>query len=356
MKFFKFLNLIVILYSTSLFATPQFAREQQVNCSACHTNIPMLNKTGQSFLRNGFRFSSEDKTSLKKFLYLDKNDSRHIPIAIMLRENYSTNNYISSQKVKLYAGGSITKNLSFFALTKKSFNTSKGKNVPNFFEEKTSRAYFQLNSQENKHVLRVGLISPFTQFGNIQKAFSDSEIKGGKYYKTPKKKASFSNIKGAEYSYLLRNKWLFLFSYGKTIMNREQFISGVKYSTDTDLNIGIMFNKLKDNKQYDYSLLFPIEKIYNDFILNTVFVYKNSKNINSYYGMENSLVYTINDSSNIRAILNLDKDSKNNKSYSYALSYTKLFKSRWMLRIAAIKIDSITKDNDYINTSFSLYF
>jgi hypothetical protein len=316
----------------------------------------MLNKTGQNFLRNGFRFSLKDKTSLKKFLYPDKNSSRHIPIAFMLRENYSTNNHDSSQKIKLYAGGSITQNLSFFALTKKAFNTAKRKNTPNFFEEKTSRAYFQVNAQENKHVIRVGLMSPFTQFGNIQKAFSDSEIKGENYYKTPQKQASFSNFKGAEYSYLLDNKWLFLFSYGKTILEKEQFVTGVKYYSDSDLNVGMMYNKLKDNKKYNYSLLFPIEKSYNNFILNTVFVYKNNKTLNNYYGMENSLVYTINDTSNIRAILNIDKDSNDDKNYSYTLSYTKLLQSRWMLRLTAIKIDGATKNNEYINTSLSLYF
>ena len=356
MKIFNFLIFIVFTYTTSLFATPQFAREQQVNCSVCHTNIPMLTKTGKSFLRNGFRFSKTDKTSLKKFLYPNEDTPRHFPFALMLKEVYSTNNHDNLEKIKLFSGGSLTQNLSFFALTKKTFNHIKGKETPNLFQEKTSKIYFQLNEQENKHVLRIGLMSPFTQFGNTKKAFSDSEIKGGSYYKTPQKQASFLNYKGAEYSYLLNNKWLFLFSYGKTLSDKKQFITGMKYSTDTNLNISVIYNKLKNNEKYNYSLLFPIEKTYNNFILNTVFVYKNNININNYYGIENSLVYNINDSSNIRTIINIDKDKNDEKNYSYSLSYTKILQSRWMFRLTTIKIDTERKNNDYINSSFSLYF
>jgi hypothetical protein len=181
MKSFKLLVFIVFVYTTSLFATPEFAREQQADCSVCHTNIPMLNATGESYLRNGFRFSSVDETSLKKFLSPKDKKSRHIPFAVMLRESYSSRNSDDSQKVKLYTGGTLSKNLSFFAVTQKVFNNSEGKNSnePDFFDEKSSRAYLQLNLDDDKHVFRVGLMSPYTQFGNIQKAFADSSLKGG---------------------------------------------------------------------------------------------------------------------------------------------------------------------------------
>ena len=56
-----FLSLLVMLFgiSTQVQATPVFASQYNMNCNACHSMMPTLNKTGLKFLRNGFRFSKK---------------------------------------------------------------------------------------------------------------------------------------------------------------------------------------------------------------------------------------------------------------------------------------------------------
>lgn len=46
----------VLLASASLKATPQFARQYQLDCSYCHVAPPRLNDRGLAFLVNGYRF------------------------------------------------------------------------------------------------------------------------------------------------------------------------------------------------------------------------------------------------------------------------------------------------------------
>ncbi len=46
---------------TNATATPQFARETQLQCSACHTYVPRLNQFGQTFYTNGLRLPGQPK-------------------------------------------------------------------------------------------------------------------------------------------------------------------------------------------------------------------------------------------------------------------------------------------------------
>jgi hypothetical protein len=64
------------------------------------------------------------------------------------------------------------------------FTTIKTKAINrNFFRKKVhapifNSTYFQLNLNESEHVIRVGLLSPYTQFTNIARSTSDSGLKG----------------------------------------------------------------------------------------------------------------------------------------------------------------------------------
>ncbi|MRJ02570.1 MAG: hypothetical protein GXO19_03225 [Epsilonproteobacteria bacterium] len=201
-------------------ALPQFAREYQTDCSTCHTNIPMLNETGESFLRNGFRFSPEDLPSLKEFIV--HGERQYEPFGALLGLTYrdKTERESLSGKVKLYFAGTLNKTISLFASSRQNINT-KNPRAPKLFEEQSSRAYIQLVHNEPDHLLRAGLMLPFTQWGNLARSFTDSGlhgimrgIPGREQYRSPLQRTGLGSYKGAEYSYLHDGKLLFLISYG----------------------------------------------------------------------------------------------------------------------------------------------
>ncbi len=222
------LFLLILLMIQVSWAIPQFAREYQTSCFTCHTNIPMLNETGESFLRNGFRFSPEDVASLKEFI--SHADSQYEPLGAMVGLNYSDKNKNSelTGKVKLYFAGTLNQYLSVFAMSRQNINTN-SPNAPKLFQEDSSIAYVNVAFDEPRHLLRAGLMAPFTQLGNIQRSFADSAlhglpsgVKGRNMYKSPLQRTGIGNIKGVEYSYLYNDKLLFLVSYGDPVAHNTQ--------------------------------------------------------------------------------------------------------------------------------------
>jgi len=452
MKTDKILLFSLVLYSTQSFATPEFAREYSVDCTTCHTMIPTLNETGKSFLRNGFRFSSEDKTTLKKIISPDKGESRPIPLSVMLNANYDTNSEDYQSKVKLYTGGTITKNLSFFGMTKDTFNTNNNNDNQDFFSQKSSRVYGQLNFGEDKHVIRVGLISPLTQFGNILKASADSGLKGNNttnqstnqnssgsqgsnshrqkygensgggqgqgqggqgsnaqgqgnssstsshqgqgqgqgsgmgghsggntHYQTPVQNASIGNIKGVEYSYLFNSKLLALVSYGESIdkgnqgsnsggggsssqhqqqsddSNNYQFTGGLQYKTDSGYSLGVIYNKYEKMGQDNFSILVPIEKDFDSAQFISTLVYRDETlQDDSYYGIENSLIYSITATDYLRGVVDYGVQDDVD-SYGLSLTYSKAYKYL-IFHITGARRDSGSSGENLLLGSLSLLF
>jgi len=423
MKKSKLLIFGIILYTTQSFATPQFAREYNVDCTTCHSMIPTLNETGKSFLRNGFRFTSDDKPTLKKIINPDKDESRPIPFSVMLNANYDTNSEDFQTKVKLYTGGTVTKNLSFFGLTKDNFNSNNNNDNQELFSQKSSRFYGQLNFDGDKHVIRVGLISPLTEFGNIQKAFADSGLKGhnttnqsnnqnssgsqgsnshrqkygqntqqgqrqnnmdgmnghghskgNTHYQTPIQNASIGNMKGLEYSYLFNNKLMALISYGESIdkgnqganskrnsqyQNSDddnyQFTGGFQYKTDNGYSISIIYNKYEKMGQDNFSILLPIEKSFDKAQLISTLVYKDETiQEDSYYGIENSLIYSITANDYIRGIIDYGLQDDED-SYGLSLTYSKAFKYM-LIHLTGARKDSGKNDENLFLGSISLLF
>jgi len=414
----------VLLSTMKISATPQFAREYGVACSTCHTMIPTLNETGKNFLRDGFRFSQEETPTLKKLIDPKDGEKRPIPLAVMLNANYDSQSEDIQEKVKLYTGGTITNNLSFFGLTKANFNGNND-DKSDFFTQSSSRAYFQLNLKGNEHVFRTGLISPLTQFGNIEKATADSGLKGhnaqdndqagnnqnynynkygyedsgnggtggyaqdndnghqgGSNYKTPVQNASIGNVKGVEYSYLYNDKLMFLVSYGKSIdegnggdngnensQNENSvntlnsgssdddysFVSGVNYKTDSGYNIGFIYNKYEKNGIDNESALIPIQKQFDKFGVVSTLVYKDETALeDSYYGIENSVTYSINEESYLRGIVNLDKQDDDN-NYGLSLTYSQMYKYFLFHITGARKVTEEDNENLFLGSVSFLF-
>ncbi len=412
MKLQYTLPLGLLIMATSLHATPNFAREYGVSCTTCHTMIPTLNETGEGFLRNGFRFSSEDKPTLQKILHPDTNQSRPIPLALMLNANYNSEQDDINTKVKLYGGGTLSKNLSFFGVTKDNFNDNNENQE--IFTQSSSRLYTQLNFKGNQHLIRVGLISPLTSFGNIQKASADAGLKGynendnsdhaqnntnslqkygnttthgnqgeaqqggNTHYQTPIQNATVGNIKGGEYSYLFQDKLLFLLSYGTPIDksnsnsdhgNSEnqttlysgdddyQMMGALRYSTDNGYKIGLIYNQYEKEGQENFSALLPIEKRFNKFHIVSTLVYRD-ENIqeDEYYGWENSLIYTLTEHDYLRGVIDVAQEGEeNDESYGLSLTYSKSYKSA-LFHLTGARRDTPEESENLFLGSVSLLF
>ena len=405
----RFLLFGMILYSTYAYATPNFAREYSADCMTCHTMIPTLNETGKSFLRNGFRFSKEDIPTLKKIIAPNKDESRPIPLAVMLSGSYDTKKDDFSSKAKLYTGGTITQNLSFFGITKENFNSGKNDNQE-LFSEESSKLYAQLNLNESKHVIRAGLISPLTQFGNIQKASADSGLKGhnssdenqnkgqGKnnnhsaqkygqqgggqnrdnqgnnqqkkgqgnnHYKTPLQSASIGNIKGVEYSYLANDKLMALVSYGESVdksngkgeedSDNYQFMGGLQYKTDSGYYFSLIYNQYEKRGVDNFSVLLPIEKSFDKFQLVSTLVYRDeTEQEDSYYGVENSLIYPLSSSDYLRGIVDIGTEDSED-SYGLSLTYSKAYKYM-LFHLTGARKDTDDDSENLVLGSVSLLF
>lgn len=90
-------------------ATPQFAREFDRACSACHSHVPKLNEFGERFLANGYRIPDEKRRS-------------SIPVAVwssLLRQNFADEadrfKAIPNRIELISAGGSPDGRVSYFA-------------------------------------------------------------------------------------------------------------------------------------------------------------------------------------------------------------------------------------------------
>lgn len=341
----------VLFFTLNLEANPAFARQYDLACSSCHTQAPALNEMGLGFLRNGFRMSSADVTTLQRLR--DTNSSNHYsPIGAIIGLSTNSNSDGVNQLVKLYLSGTLTDSLSFMALTKESFSPQKQNQE--LFVSNNSQLYAQYNLLESKHAVRAGLLSPLTQLGNIERSMGHSGLhindSHGNRYVSPLQNTNIKKIKGAEYSYLSDNNILLLVSYGKTTnsgpeddlasdysdsssfishqteeRDNNAFLGGITYKTASNYRIGLIYNQidLKDTNQY--SLLVPIEKEYPHFIWNSALVYVNALE-GTYVGLENVFTVPLRDMEHLKVIVNADKDQNNGTNFGYSLGYTNIYK------------------------------
>jgi hypothetical protein len=341
--------------------------------------LPTLNKTGLKFLRDGFRFSKDETTTLDGFFKAKSQKQRtdYLPIRALVGFNINSKTRKEVDKLILYSGGTLTDTLSFYALTRSNYNT---KHNHKLFKESASRAFLQYNPKGNKHVLKLGWMDPLMAISNLNnrtlmdsglikaslmKKAPKSKIKPSwaktppkpkkpepnaspqelkkykmksmpkKPYKPPVPYAGFGLLKGIEYSYLYNDKALFLVNYG--IPTAEDFADDdedIQYSVACELqnmngyNIGAVYlHKELGNIDID-SYILPIEKYFmgEQLLVRANFVYKDSSQYeNPYYGTQTSFTYGIDEDTHVRVIYNVDKDEAKETNTGLSFTYSKLF-------------------------------
>jgi hypothetical protein len=354
------------VYTLNLEANPALARQYDMACSACHSQVPALNDMGLSFVRNGLRTSKYDTTALKSFI--DSNSSkRFYPIGAMVGVSESSKRDNINTVAKLYLTGSLTDSLSLWASSKEQFNPDK--DDQKLFESGNSQLYFQYNIEEAKHAIRVGLLSPLTQLGNVKRSMGHSGLHGGEghgeNYFSPLHHAKVSKIKGAEYSYLFDNNILLLSSYGEVVNHEHDygnlieddnnaFLAAITYRTAENYKVGLIYNHTEMKGDTYYSLILPVEKEFSRFIWNSSLVYANDSN-DDYIGLENALTFPMRDMEHVKVIFNVDNDEFDNNNFGYSLGYTKIY-NMFFFEAVASRVNTEVYSSSKLMGSVQLIF
>jgi len=378
MRQIKYIGLVLLsifmLLTINLEANPVFARQHNLTCNSCHSQVPALNDMGLDFLRNGFRTSSSDTTTLQRLL--DTNSSNHYsPIGAIIGLSDDSKSDEANRLVKLYLTGTLTDSLSLMALTKENFNSQKQNQE--LFLSNNSQLYIQYNFLESSHVVRAGLFSPLTLLGNIERSMGHSGLHinashGNNYY-SPLQNTNIKKIKGAEYSYLLDNNKLFLVSYGEGTnsasehdfsskhssnpvedINAKVFLSAITHKTESNYKIGLIYNHIDQKEDNQYSLIVPIEKEYPYFIWNSSLAYMNDSQ-ETYFGLENAFTIPLREMEHLKIILNADKDLNNNSNFGYSIGYTNIY-NMFFFSITAGRVNTETFSEDKIGGSINIIF
>ena len=299
--------LLLLFYALQLFATPQFTKEYHIQCNACHSAFPVLNETGRTFLRNGFRFSVDETTTWQKLT--QESNTTYIPATVILNASYNSLTEKFKGGIKPFIAGTFTSSDSLF------FSLGNNKNI-----------YYQKNINEENHVIRAGFLSVYTQLSSVNKLASQMSVSCNEdncenIFKTPIQKASLQSIKGVEYSYKKDNT-LILASLGVTQDNTNnkvcvdaydldyasepQIALGIKH-TLKGYNVGIIYSKIKNADLTNYSLVSFLDKDFQPFAIHFAYIYKDDTNQN-YYGLESMLSYTYDDTLYFKIFGSYDDD------------------------------------------------
>jgi hypothetical protein len=163
MKNLIFTIIFLALISVTAQAIPIFAKKYDMSCTSCHTKPPALNKMGKKFIRDGFKLSIYEKSSLE-MLVTNEFSEKKIPLDVLYVSVYDKDVDNMIQKIKVHMGGSITQSLSFLGFVSSGWYLNSKDATQRFFEEKTSMYYFQYGLDDSKHVFRAGSMFPLAQF------------------------------------------------------------------------------------------------------------------------------------------------------------------------------------------------
>jgi hypothetical protein len=352
--------------------------------------LPTLNEQGLKFLRDGFRFLKDETTTLEGFIHADSQKMRtdYLPIRALVGFNINTKTRKEVDKLNLYSGGTLTDTVSFYAITRSTYNA---KHNHSLFGESASRAFLQYNPMGNEHVLKLGWMDPLMGISNLSnRTLMDSGlIKAGLMKKAPKsvikpswakrppqpakpgpdasfqelKKyqmaimpkqvykpsvpyAGFGLVKGIEYSYLYNEKALFLVNYGiptaESFADEEdtQLTAAVELQDMQGYNIALVYlHKELSNIDID-SFIVPVEKYFMDeqLLFRTNFVYKDSSQYdNAYYGSQTSFTYGIDEDTHVRVIYDLNKDEAQETNQGLSFTYSKLWNDRVVMHLTGAR-------------------
>ncbi len=99
------------LWSQGVFASPQFARQHQLQCGTCHELVPRLNETGLAFQAAGYVLPPEVSSA-------ERSSSSTLPLAAWLTGRFEDKGNGSSDlflpKVELISGGRLGAEWSYF--------------------------------------------------------------------------------------------------------------------------------------------------------------------------------------------------------------------------------------------------
>jgi len=402
------LSLLVMFFIslTSANATPIFAEQYKMKCNGCHTLTPTLNQTGLSFLRNGFRFSKDDKPWLEGFLDANSSKERFLPIHGLAGINIDTKSRNEMEKINVYMGGSMTKTISLYTVTRSTYNLKRNHNL---FGETNTRGFMQYNPKGNEHVLKIGWMDPLTMFSNTDRTLMDNALMGSGLMKkapkpskkptwaktppkpkapaadaTPQEKqkykvavmpkqpyilpvpyAGVGLVKGIEYSYLYDNKALFLVNYGipsspsyADDSEDSEITMGIELKDVDGFNFGVIYAHQELGNISTDSYIFPIEKQYfNDtFMFQQSFVYKDSDQYDEpYYGSQTTLTYSLDEDSQIRAIVSLDRDEAKESASGTSITYSRSWNDKFLVHLTGARHKGTFFDESIAKLSVYLF-
>jgi len=402
-----FLSLLVIFFGvlTQVQATPVFAGQYKMKCKSCHSMMPTLNKTGLKFLRNGFRFSKNDKTMAEAFLDANSSETRVLPIRGLVGLNIASKDRNDVEKLNMYFGGSVTDSLSVYAITRSTYNKKKNHNL---FGESNSRAFMQWNPSGSEHVLKLGWMDPLTMFSNLDRVLMDNALMGSgllkkapkgikkpswakkkplppkpgpnatpqqikKYnmmkmpkqpYKLPVPYAGVGLVKGIEYSYLYNEKALFLINYGVPSSpffadtDDSELTAGFELRDIGGYNFGLIYTHQEIGNIESDSYIVPIEKEFfgGQLMFQQSFVYKDSDQYeNQYYGSQTTFTYQIDDESQVRAIVSFDQDEAEEFNSGYAVTYSKSWNDRFLIHLTGARHKGQVFDESIAKVSIYMF-
>jgi hypothetical protein len=391
---------------TQVNATPIFAEQYKMRCNACHSLTPTLNKTGLRFLRNGFRFSKDDKTWLSGFLDAKTAEDRLLPVHGLAGINMDTKSRKEMEKINVYLGGSMTDTISLYTVTRSTYNLKRNHNL---FGETNTRGFVQWNPKGNKHVVKLGWMDPITMFSNADRTLMDNALMGSglmkkaprsakkptyattppkpkkpgsdatpqelkKYqmaimpkqpYMLPVPYAGIGLVKGLEYSYLHNDKVLFLVNYGIPSSasyadddEDSELTTGVELKDINGYSVGLIYSHKEIGNISSDSYILPIEKhLFDDqFMFQQSFVYKDSDQYDEpYYGSQTTLTYELDEDSQIRAIVSVDKDEAKETATGASITYSKSWKDKYLVHITGARHKGTVFDESIAKFSFYMF-
>ena len=372
----------IMLMSIYAEATTVFARQYNMQCSSCHVGTPpMLNQTGMTFFRNGFRFSKDDLTTLKRAL--DDNNSV-LPVGVFVGGGYKNatltvqtpkgkivkDKEVTNPTASLFLSGSLNQNWSAFIGGKFAYLEEDPLSSDRTFKMLRKKFYLQYTNEDTKHVTRVGLLSPYAQLGNVDKGSEYSGLNDvPDIFITPLTIANEKFMYGFDYTYLMDNGITLLAAAGQLddSNNENDLTLGISYFNNSNFRISAIVNKITATdstlvqKKYTPSerrlgerttVVIPLEYSTSFGYLNTALVYSdvNRKPTEDYYGWETSLTVPIFEIGKLRAIFTTD----NNSDVGYSLGYSQIFYESLM--VSASYANFTTDNADFDSFGFSVSY
>jgi hypothetical protein len=405
-KFILMIFTILFVAITNANATPIFAEQYKMKCNGCHSLTPTLNKTGLEFLRNGFRFSKDDKPWLEGFLNAPSAKERYLPIHGLAGINIDSKSRNEMEKVNVYMGGSMTNTLSAYTVTRSTYNLKRNHNL---FGETNTRGFLQYNPDGNKHVIKLGWMDPLTMFSNADRVLMDNALMGSGLMKrapksavkpswakqrpkpkkpgpnaTPKQKKQYAMmvmpkqpyklpvpytgiglVKGLEYSYLYDNQALFLVNYGIPTSasfaddsEDSELTAGVEFKDIGGYSIGVIYAHQELGNISSDSYILPIEKHFFDdtFMFQQSFVYKDSDQYNDpYYGSQTTFTYSLDEDSQVRAIVSVDKDEAKESATGASITYSRSWDDRFLVHVTGARHKGSVFDESIAKLSLYMF-